>query len=404
MELFSQTILDIAEDTTEKVASLSRIGLMDGRAGTALMLAYVGRHFEDVRYIKASYDIINYCIENLEPNTPSSFMGISGIGWVIQHLVNINLFNDGSKQLLEDLDGYLLQTVENEPPYYDLLNGFIGKGLYFFERQATNKNLTQLEVILDLLESTSLETKADLTWKVARMEDSKTQYCVGFCHGVPSILSYLCLLYENNIFRKRVYKMIDKSSNWLISTMRSAPNTVSHFPDVLPETEIRTSRLAWCYGDLSISIALFRAARCTQNLKINEIALKTAKDTALRKLDSSQVYQEKYLIDTGFCHGVSGIAHQFNKLYRYTKLPEIDKARNYWFELLLRSKTQDAYKDHIGGFVSRTVEDYDMNKAIVKWAGSANLLEGTAGINLSLLSNISNQSLNWDRLFLLDLN
>src|SRR5438093_719443 len=72
------------------------------------------------------------------------------------------------------------------------------------------------------------------------------------------------------------------------------------------------TRVAWCYGDLGIAVALFLAARCVNESSWQNEALALARNVAGRPPEQSGVK------DCGLCHGAAGVGHLFNRLFQAT--------------------------------------------------------------------------------------
>ena len=84
---------------------------------------------------------------------------------------------------------------------------------------------------------------------------------------------------------------------------------------------------------------------------------------------------ENGVIDACFCHGASGIAHIFHRMYKETELDECGEAARYWMEKTIE---MSKFKDGLAGYkVWRRDNGFE---------NDAGLLEGIAGIGLALLS------------------
>ena len=81
-----------------------------------------------------------------------------------------------------------------------------------------------------------------------------------------------------------------------------------------------TSRLAWCYGDLSVCIALTWAALVLPNKKeIDEVIKQTIKN-AIGIKDTDRLFrthEQTKEFDLALCHGVSGVYLVFKRLYEF---------------------------------------------------------------------------------------
>ena len=100
------------------------------------------------------------------------------------------------------------------------------------------------------------------------------------------------------------------------------------------------------------------------------------------------------ILDGGFCHGSSGVAHIFNRFYLETGREEFNEARGYWLKKTLEFSKEG---DGIGGFkMYLGLED--------KYVGESNLLEGATGIAMVLLGFLENtqENMAWDACFLMN--
>ncbi|HEU4727821.1 MAG TPA: lanthionine synthetase LanC family protein, partial [Kofleriaceae bacterium] len=160
------------------------------------------------------------------------------------------------------------------------------------------------------------------------------------------------------------------------------------FPAWLPTQPEWTSRVAWCYGDLGVSVALLSAATATGRDDWREDAIELARESARRPPESSQV------IDAGLCHGAAGVAHLFNRLAQATGDAELARAADAWFVRTLAMRRDDA----IAGFPRAQPKD-----GAAGWEAVPDLLTGASGVALALHAAISAIEPAWDQLLLADL-
>jgi lantibiotic modifying enzyme len=144
------------------------------------------------------------------------------------------------------------------------------------------------------------------------------------------------------------------------------------------------SRLAWCYGDLGVSLALLNAARSLGNREWEAQAIEVALHAAHCDPESPSV------CDATLCHGAAGNAHLFNRLFQATRCARFEAAALSWFRRAL------AFRDPgkpFGGYVlrSRHAESGDH---------TLGFLQGVAGIGLALLAGTSALAPDWDRVLL----
>lgn len=92
------------------------------------------------------------------------------------------------------------------------------------------------------------------------------------------------------------------------------------------------------------------------------------------------------IIDGGLCHGSSGIARIFSRMFHNTKIKEFKDTSDYWIkQTLFMSK----YSDGLCGFKA--------NGKTLEYG----LLSGISGIALTMLSFLIEEDIFWDECLLL---
>jgi hypothetical protein len=147
------------------------------------------------------------------------------------------------------------------------------------------------------------------------------------------------------------------------------------------------SRLAWCYGDLSIAVVLLNAARALEEPLWERTAREIGTKAAARTFEQSGVQ------DAGLCHGAAGVAHLFNRLYQATGDDGMLSAARRWIDhtLALRSDERG-----VGGFAAMQTRGPQAGQ----WADDASFLEGAIGVALALTAATCGITPDWDRLLL----
>ena len=104
----------------------------------------------------------------------------------------------------------------------------------------------------------------------------------------------------------------------------------SLFPSHIPvDGEPRPTRTAWCYGDLGVAAVLLSAAQSFDRADWQEEAL------AIASVGARRPFEETMATDAGLCHGATGIAHLFNRIYQATGDEEIRDAAQTWYRTTL---------------------------------------------------------------------
>jgi len=211
---------------------------------------------------------------------------------------------------------------------------------------------------------------------------------LGLAHGVPGVIAILARYLSAGVEVARSRALLDRAVAFLRS-VAEPPRPGGRYSAWLPVQPGWTNRVAWCYGDLGVSVALMAAATATGRDDWRGDALELARGMAARPRDQSQV------VDAGLCHGAAGVAHLFNRLAQATGDAELARTADTWFGHALAMRQSGA---DVGGFPRGSYQDGAM-----VWEPSADLLTGASGIALALHAAISPIEPAWDQLLLADL-
>jgi hypothetical protein len=144
--------------------------------------------------------------------------------------------------------------------------------------------------------------------------------------------------------------------------------------------------LSWCWGDLGVAIALMHAARATKEQKWEAAALAIARECA-------QIASKSWFRDASICHGASGAAHMFNRLYQATLDDDFAVAARHCARQALGMRRP---RTGIAGY--EFFVDIDRDK--MGWAPTPGLLQGLAGAALALAGTICLSEPRWDEFLL----
>ena len=274
--------------------------------------------------------------------------GLAGIGWTIAHLAS------GADAATAAISRALRSRFGN----YDLIQGSVGAGVFALE--AGDDELAC--AVLEHLEAWSARrwfTRPDELVEPER-EIAPTGYTnLGMAHGVPGAIALVARFVHRGIEPARSRALLDDAVE-LVATVASP------YLLWLPPPAGESRRLAWCYGDLGVAVALIGAGVYANHARAYERGLELARGAASWTVDVDE---------TGLCHGIAGVAHLFNRLAQATGDNELATAARNWFARLL-GRTDPA-RD--GSF-----------------------LLGRAGITLALHAATTDVEPTWDRLLLAD--
>ena len=271
---------------------------------------------------------------------------------------------------------------------YDFLHGAIGAGLYFNKKG--NEDITN--ELIDYLDQTADKnlTSHIYRWKsIIDHQKKEKVYNISLSHGCSSIALFLSRIIsqqKNNIDNKKCIDLLKGCIKFILSQKFEDKGKLSIFPSVSLSESAASSRLAWCYGDLGIGYAIYYAGKTLFNDDWIRKGIDIIKNTIGRKTKETT-----FIYDAGICHGSSGVAMIYYKMFIETKEPEFLEASKFWIDQTLKLAI---HKDGIAGF-----KTYYANSQT--FTNDYSLLTGVSGIGLMLLSYLMEDEMDWCDIFLL---
>ena len=372
------------------------IGVMGGQAGIALFFFYFAKLTGEDKYVDFAHDLLSEIFAEVNDafSIHTFSAGLAGVGWLMEHLSQNGLMEVDTDTILESLDPFLLDAMlyDLDKDNYDFLHGALGTGTYFLSRAVKPKTAPYLLELVKRLDTLKIEQENNtIAWESV-LDDTDEKdvrgYNFSLSHGNASIIVYLSKLLEKGIATQQVLHLLKGAVQFILSYSLDTQKYPYNFPNWVGEKyTFGPSRLAWCYGDLGIGIALWQAAQSTGNKEWEKKALETLFHTTGRR-----DLQENWVRDAGLCHGAGGICHIFNRMYNYTGEPVFKDAAVYW---LGQTMDMAVHKDGFAGFKTWYFERDG------GWGAEPGLLGGVAGIGLMMISAISDIEPKWDRCLLL---
>jgi len=374
----------------------NNLSLLSGNSGLSLFTFYYSRHFENEEFYDYACSIIEDSFEKIQNGQtyPTFAVGLAGLGWMLEHLSQNEFLEIDTNEVIGELDDFLYEYMlkEIKKGNYDYLHNAGGIALYFLSRESNPKSNEYLKKYIDILGEHSLVDNKGLKWKseIPGEGEKKIEvYNLSLSHGMASIVAILSKIYKRGINNEKTEKLLKGAINYILANQFDISDSNSYFPNSISlDGDMGTpSRLAWCYGDLGISVALWNAS---QVLNDNELEQKTVE--ILIHASKRRDLQKNYVLDTSLCHGTAGIAHIFNRMHINTGIADFKDASTYWFDETLKMAK---FGDGLAGFkVWRS-------KEMGGWTNDYGFLEGIAGIGLAMISAISDIEPAWDECLLL---
>jgi len=406
-----RVIREIA-DALEKVPpDENDSGLAGGDAGLAVFYGYAHEHDDTAGYAERGEKRLERAIDAVaeKPMGASLYSGFTGVAWTTEHLVPSGPEDeDANEQIDEALAQHLTLTPWQAD--YDLIVGLTGFGVYCVERLASGLERPHARTCavrtLDRLEEIAVEKDGGLTWLTppyllipeTRERYPNGYYNLGVAHGMPATLCLMALLAEQGVEPARADRLLQGAYRWMTAN-RNPEGTKSRYSyNISDVQEERTSRVAWCYGDIGIAATLLWAARSpgagSLAGALEEEALATGRAAA------SRAHEECGVIDGGLCHGALGNALLFSRLYNATGDDKFREEARYWAMLGMSMRKEG---EGIAGFqtwgpIMGQVSETGGIK--LGWITEAGLLTGVAGIGLGLMACATEVEPRWDRMLM----
>ena len=362
----------------------------EGCRGVALFLLQYYQYTKNEIYYNKAIDLIEKEFEfyGEHYDNPSFWTGVAGLGWFCNAIIKKhfdNEYDSGINAMDYLFESMILNDKRLGLYYYDYLHGNLGLANYFISE---NQFKPLSETVDRLYEFAIIDKYSDgLKWGTYTKHTKNIDFNLSLSHGMSSVVVMLSKIYSLGIQEDKCTYMLEGSINYILTQKLPHGNYNSMYGAMAIESmkPLCDSRMSWCYGDLCVAIALWHASKALNKKdwfnKAIEIFIHASKRRDLK---------QNHVIDACFCHGTSGIAYIFNKIFKHTGIKEFQEAADYWFDRTLMMCCSEHYPAGYGY--------WNNEKGYVCEYG---ILDGIAGIGLSLLSYVSDIDSSWDECLLL---
>jgi len=376
-------IADAVRDpkTFEIDPELTGPGLAGGSPGAAVLFAHLGQN-------ETALEFLDRALERASDDTPSLplYVGTPGVGWTLAYLERFVLDPDeGDNDVDELVDiGLKSQFARRE---FDLIRGTTGLGVYLIERGRP------IDGVVTALADSATETGDGITWWV----DPRTvlperaelfpdgYYDVGMAHGQAGVVAMLAHGYAAGT--ESAKPLLENALRWLLAQRLPEGEGPGRYPLLFGMDGKRSGgRMAWCYGDIGVAVALLAAGRALGD----DAVLEEAHDLALFCADRPM--EHAGVLDASLCHGSAGLALMFARLaHAFDEEKLADSART-WGRVILDQRIPG---EPVGG-IQYSVPQGDERG----FEPRGGLLEGATGAALVLHALSTDVAPDWDVLLL----
>lgn len=291
---------------------LGGLGLYGGEGGIVLFLAH---YLEYNRGHRNAAMIANYLEEYLDKLCEGEFnhtfaSGVSGILSAIRLLARENMLDVDYTELESGYEQYMLKKMNQdfEAGNYDFLHGALGVAFCYCQ------NRKFIDSVVKYMEDTAIKKGNVYKWVSNLGRDQSVGYNIALSHGMSSVVLILAQMYLSSYKQDILKKLIKGAVNYILSQEMDYRQYGSFFPSHSLENAtsyaVGKSRLAWCYGDLGIAVALWQCGNILTIPEWTEKALEIFAFSTSRKNPSDTM-----VWDACVCHGCAGNAMIYKYIY-----------------------------------------------------------------------------------------
>lgn len=391
-----EVITDVTELKTDA------LGLYQGLAGQLLYLV-CQRESDSPRDLQRAIEVgIDRVLAGLESTSlDASFAGgISGIGWVLQFIINhdkeccLGRYDAGD---LVEIDEALCAYVAPTPWKFDfdLVSGLVGIGIYALRRREFVSGQHLIAQVVHQLAASAVGDQQECAWRTPQPTldrklrlsglqlDHLASIDLGLAHGVPGVIALLSKCVTSGVQTDVARPLLSRAVTWVLRR-RLSSNALSSFS--VSADRYDSSRVAWCYGDPGVALSLFLAARSLGDISLQNIASEIAVKSAGRR------HSGHGIVDACYCHGSAGLAQLYRRMYQMSGDKCLSFASDHWLNETLKFGTGESAD---GGYA------YPRSKGgRFHHMPSQALLEGIIGTGLVLSSPKNDDFGDWDEALL----
>lgn len=356
------------------------LGYIGGLSGIMSFLFDYGRFKNDEECIELGVSYIHTIAEKFGKIEPHGhfYMSLAGFGTQLEYLKEKEIVDavDVLHPHNKTLANIMLHLLKHNN--WDLLHGAIGISLYLF-KQLNNKYVRDsLEQMVDWFHQNLTKDPKGYKWDCLDLRYSINVFNLGLAHGMPCIMVFFVKCIEHNINKELATDLLNNLVSFFLSNK-------THDKDFVYRNTVDGDdtgpRLAWCYGDLGVVIAL--------NI-VHELqgGLQQELDELVDSIVTRRTPENSGIVDGSFCHGTAGVLYIYKYLQtkNFTQITQDDLS--FWARKSLEIANNPEGVAGFGKFVMS--EDRSLNR----YEKDYGILTGIAGIG-NIFMSILNDDLSW---------
>lgn len=362
----------------------------NGKAGMLLYEFYLWQATHQKKHYEKANQLINEIFENLNNDNPkfsgaSYANGAAGFCYVVTILNKYRFLEISLDEDLASLDEYLFEEALKFIEEYnlDFWHGAFGIVFYFLERLDNISIKQNTEFLIEKIIKKAITSDKGLWFPNIINTEDRDFINLSLSHGQTAFLIILMQAYEKGLCHDIIPEIIRQGTDFVVSQFQESDfgkDKYSFFPikiNTLTNEKTFKNRLGLCYGDLNVVLLLYRASDFLDDSSLRRTADLVGLSTLLRKDTKMTLIKDAHL-----CHGAAGVAQFYCTFYKLTEIEAYQKGYEYWIDQTLT-------------FLDQHLEDNDFGNE------KTTLLNGLTGIGLVLLSYVSKEKLDWEKIFLL---
>lgn len=304
--------------------------------------------------------------------------GLSGLGYSLYKLQQEGFVSNIDSSLVNfdtELSSWFCYSLYHRN--IDPLHGALG-ALYYFSIRSNFNN----KICVDILKLWSKYLKDNLE-KVTnghtigfRTFDRTPPYNLSLSHGLSGLIVITIEALKNIRIDddKEIITTLEVLGKYLITKIRLNSAVISCTPNFdTSDGSIHQSRLAWCYGDLGVALALYKIGWLTGNSIYIDASKIIIEHASLRRSP-----QETVIMDRCICHGSCGVYMMFKYFNEFLFDGGLTEVVKYWYDF--------TYKDVLDGTHSYLERFLFFNNENSKYELRSNILDGMSGLGLGLMT------------------